>query len=105
MRKQENIVNEAKSVAIVTGSSAGIGLQTSLLLATNGFDTYAAVRNLEPSKLIEDIARKENLSLWLLQLDVNNDISVRNAVGKVIAERKKIDVLVRGLTGPFYGKY
>lgn len=28
MRKQENIVNEAKSVAIVTGSSVGIGLQT-----------------------------------------------------------------------------
>lgn len=44
MNNQEKM-NTDKSVAIITGSSAGIGLQTSLLLARNGFDTYAGVRN------------------------------------------------------------
>lgn len=92
--RKNNFDNANKSIAIVTGSSAGIGLQTSLLLARNGFYTYASVRDLEKSQLIEDIAKRENLPLQLLQLDVNSDVSVRNAVGKVVAERKKIDVLV-----------
>jgi NAD(P)-dependent dehydrogenase (short-subunit alcohol dehydrogenase family) len=35
--------NETR-VAVVTGSSSGIGLETSVLLAENGFQTYAAVR-------------------------------------------------------------
>jgi NADP-dependent 3-hydroxy acid dehydrogenase YdfG len=95
MNNQEKMnINTDKSVAIVTGSSAGIGLQTSLLLARNGFDTYAGIRNLEKSKFIKDIAINENLSLQLLQLDVNSDESVNNSIGKVITERKKVDVLV-----------
>jgi NAD(P)-dependent dehydrogenase (short-subunit alcohol dehydrogenase family) len=92
-QKKMNI-NTDKSVAIITGSTSGIGLQTSLLLARNGFDIYAGVRNLEKSKFIEDIARDENLSLQLLQLDVDSDESVSNSIGTVIAERKKVDVLV-----------
>jgi len=34
-------------VALVTGSSSGIGFETSVLLAKNGFHTYAAVRNIK----------------------------------------------------------
>ena len=36
-----------KKIAIVTGSSSGIGFETSLLLARNGFLTYATMRNLD----------------------------------------------------------
>jgi len=32
---------EKQSIAVVTGSSTGIGFETSLLLARNGFYTYA----------------------------------------------------------------
>jgi NAD(P)-dependent dehydrogenase (short-subunit alcohol dehydrogenase family) len=38
---------QAEQVAIVTGSSSGIGFETSLLLARNGFHTCATMRNLE----------------------------------------------------------
>jgi NAD(P)-dependent dehydrogenase (short-subunit alcohol dehydrogenase family) len=38
---------KAQNVALVTGSSSGIGLETALLLARNGFKTYASMRNLE----------------------------------------------------------
>ena len=34
-------------VAVVTGSSSGMGYETSLILARNGFHTYATVRKLE----------------------------------------------------------
>jgi NAD(P)-dependent dehydrogenase (short-subunit alcohol dehydrogenase family) len=39
-------------VALVAGSSSGIGLETALLLARSGFYTYASMRNLEKSKNI-----------------------------------------------------
>jgi NAD(P)-dependent dehydrogenase (short-subunit alcohol dehydrogenase family) len=36
-----------QKVAVVTGSSTGIGFETSLTLARNGFYTYATMRKLE----------------------------------------------------------
>jgi NAD(P)-dependent dehydrogenase (short-subunit alcohol dehydrogenase family) len=44
--------NQTEKVAIVTGSSTGIGFATSLALARNGFHTYATVRNLGKAKAI-----------------------------------------------------
>jgi NAD(P)-dependent dehydrogenase (short-subunit alcohol dehydrogenase family) len=43
-------MQEQKNVALVTGSSSGIGFETSLLLARTGFHTYASMRNLENPK-------------------------------------------------------
>jgi NAD(P)-dependent dehydrogenase (short-subunit alcohol dehydrogenase family) len=40
----------AAKVALVTGSSSGMGFETALLLARSGFYTYASMRNLEKSK-------------------------------------------------------
>ena len=46
-------------VAVVTGSSSGIGYETSLLLARNEFETYATMRNLKKSIDLQEIAAKE----------------------------------------------
>ena len=43
----------SQKVAIVTGSSSGIGLETSVSLAQNGFLTYATMRNLDKSSIIK----------------------------------------------------
>ena len=83
-----------KNVALVTGSSTGIGFETALLLARSGFHTYASMRNLEKSKNITEIANIEKLPLQVVQLDVNDDKSVKDAIGKIIAENGRIDVLV-----------
>ena len=62
-----------KKVAIVTGSSSGIGFQTALILARNGYSTYASMRNIEKSKIIMEIAKKEGLPLQVIQIDVNDE--------------------------------
>jgi NAD(P)-dependent dehydrogenase (short-subunit alcohol dehydrogenase family) len=92
-------------VAVVTGSSSGIGFEIALMLARSGFHTYATMRNLEKSKKITEIANTQKLPLQVVQLDVNDDISVKNAIDKIVAaENKRIDVLVNnagyGLFGP-----
>lgn len=102
--KQEEGEEQGK-VAIVTGSSSGIGYATSLLLARNRFHTYATMRNIEKSADIQEITNKERLSLQVIQLDVNDDASIRNSIKRVERENERIDVLVNnagyGLVGAF----
>jgi NAD(P)-dependent dehydrogenase (short-subunit alcohol dehydrogenase family) len=80
--------------AIVTGSSSGIGLETSLLLSRNGIYTYATMRDLVKSREVFDVATKEDLPLRTLYLDVTNKKSIQEAVDLVLKERKRIDILV-----------
>ena len=54
---------QKKSTALVTGSSSGIGFETSLSLARAGFYTYATMRNLDKSSKIIDIAQLKFYSL------------------------------------------
>src|SRR5919108_1566450 len=81
-------------VALVTGSSSGIGYETSLMLARNCFLTYATMRNLKKSENIKSLAEKEKLPLKVVELDVTDDGSVKNAIHSITAESGRIDVLV-----------
>jgi NAD(P)-dependent dehydrogenase (short-subunit alcohol dehydrogenase family) len=87
-------VRNKKMVAVVTGSSSGIGFETSLMLARNGYFTYATMRNLDKSDAIIDLKQKEKLPLEVLKLDVTNDKSVKEAIEKIENEQETIDVLV-----------
>jgi NAD(P)-dependent dehydrogenase (short-subunit alcohol dehydrogenase family) len=96
----------SQKVAIVTGSSTGIGYETSLALARDGFLTYATMRNVNKAENIKSIATKESLPLHVKQLDVTDDISVKNAVQAISSETGgRIDALVNnagyGLNGAF----
>ena len=95
---------QQQKVAIITGSSSGIGHATALLLARNRFHTYATMRNIKKSVDIMDIANRERLPLQVIQLDVNDDLSVKNAIEEIISEKERIDTLVNnagyGLIGP-----
>jgi NAD(P)-dependent dehydrogenase (short-subunit alcohol dehydrogenase family) len=94
-----------QKVAVVTGSSSGIGYETSLTLARNGFLTYATMRNLNKSGNIKSVAYKEKLPLKIVQLDVTDDGSVKNAMQSIIAEASRIDVLVNNAGYPLNGAF
>jgi len=85
---------KAQSVALVTGSSSGIGFETSLLLARNGYHTYASMRNLGKSKTITEIANREKLPLSVIQLEVDDDKSVKDAIYRIENTQGRIDVVV-----------
>lgn len=94
---------QESKVALVTGSSSGIGFETALLLARSGFHTFASMRNLEKSKYITEIANAEKLPLQVVHLDVNDERSVKEAIDKIEAETRRIDVLVNNAGYGLFG--
>jgi NAD(P)-dependent dehydrogenase (short-subunit alcohol dehydrogenase family) len=95
--------NQQALVAVVTGSSSGIGLATSLALARNGYLTYATMRNLAKRDSVQSTTEKQHLSIRTVQLDVTDENSVKNAIQSILSESGRIDLLVNnagyGLTG------
>ncbi|NQV39510.1 MAG: SDR family oxidoreductase [Nitrosopumilus sp.] len=83
-----------EKVALVTGSSSGIGLETVLSLARDGYHTFASMRNLEKSVELEHAAKKENLSIKVIELDVDKEESIVSAIKKIITDCGRLDVLV-----------
>ncbi len=92
-----------EKIAVVTGSSSGIGYETALALARNGYFTYATMRNTSKGTKISEIAKKEQLSIEILELDVDKEESIKKAIGKIIQDKKRIDVLVNNAGYGLFG--
>ena len=83
-----------EKVALVTGSSSGIGLETALALARDGYQTFASMRNTAKSGELENAAKKENLNVEIIELDVDKEESIVSAIKKVVDSSGRLDVLV-----------
>jgi NAD(P)-dependent dehydrogenase (short-subunit alcohol dehydrogenase family) len=95
-----------QKVAVVTGSSTGIGFETCLLFARNGILTYASMRDLTKAVLIKDIAEKEKLPLKVIQMDVDKDNSVVRAFKEISEDHERgmgIDILVNNAGFGLFG--
>ena len=75
-----------KNSLLITGASTGLGLATSLYLAEQGFKVYATTPNLADRDAIELPAKKRNLKIRVLQLDITDQKSINKAVETIISE-------------------
>ena len=95
---------------IVTGCSTGIGNSIAIHLARQGHVVFATMRNALHRKegyQLQQISSSENLSLFVVDLDVDNATSCSLALGKCLhlAPHGRIDVLINnagvgGKVGP-----
>src|SRR5207245_4810073 len=92
-----------EKIAIVTGSSSGIGFETALALAREGYFAYATMRDTKKENNVKETAKKENLKLETLELDVDKEDSVKNAINKIVKEKGRIDVLVNNAGYGLFG--
>ena len=90
-------------MALVTGSSSGIGFETSLALARNGFYTFATMRNISKGEKIKELAKKENLPIEIIELDVDKENSVKNTINTIIEKKQRIDILVNNAGWGLWG--
>ena len=83
-----------EKVALVTGSSSGIGLETVLSLARDGYHTFASMRDVGKAGELEHAAKKEDLPIEIIELDVDKEESIVSAIKKIIGKDGRLDVLV-----------
>jgi NAD(P)-dependent dehydrogenase (short-subunit alcohol dehydrogenase family) len=79
---------------VVTGASTGLGLETALHLAGNGFRVFATVRNPASRPDVLDAARERGVELEVLQLDLADPATIDEAIEAVVDETGGIFGLV-----------
>src|SRR5262245_38556558 len=80
-------------IAVVTGTSTGIGFATSLLLAQSGYRVFAGMRNLAKAQPLRDAAAAARLPLEVIELDVTSQASTDTAFARINSDGP-VDVLV-----------
>lgn len=85
-----------KKIVIITGASSGIGKETALLLAKNGYTVYGIARRAD--KLAE-IAQAD---INTIQMDITDELAVESAVKEIYQKEGKIDILINNAG---YGEY
>jgi NAD(P)-dependent dehydrogenase (short-subunit alcohol dehydrogenase family) len=82
------------AIALVTGTSSGIGLATAVTLARGGHKVIATMRNVDRGDELRKIVLAETLPVTVTALNVDNDGSVSDTVDRVLVENGRIDILV-----------
>jgi NAD(P)-dependent dehydrogenase (short-subunit alcohol dehydrogenase family) len=83
-------------VAVITGSSSGIGLLTTIELALNGYRVVATMRDLGRSGRLEEAALRAGVRdrLDLRRVDITEMDSLPQAIEGIVKDHGRIDVLV-----------
>jgi NAD(P)-dependent dehydrogenase (short-subunit alcohol dehydrogenase family) len=82
------------AVALVTGSSSGIGKLSALELARRGHRVFASMRNLDSARYILADAEKQHIAVEVIHLDVRDSESVASAMEHVMRREGRLDILV-----------
>jgi NAD(P)-dependent dehydrogenase (short-subunit alcohol dehydrogenase family) len=82
------------SKVLITGTSAGIGLQTAIVLAKAGHSVVATMRNLGRDTALRQAIAADRLPISIFQMDVDSDESVAAATAAIRSQAGAIDVLV-----------
>ena len=90
---------------LITGASTGLGLETAVHLAEQGFKVYGTMRNLERREALDAEAARRNVSVEVLQLDVTDKVSIDRAVSAIIAESGGIYGLVNNAGIDMHGYF
>ena len=89
---------------LITGASSGIGKATTLYLAERGYRVIGTSRSLARLEELRREALERNLPFTAVELDINSDDTVEQAIPQLTTEHGPIDVLVNnagyGLWGP-----
>ncbi|MCM3566932.1 oxidoreductase [Neobacillus mesonae] len=85
----------AQPIAIITGTSSGFGLLTTIALARSGYQVIATMRTIEKAANLLEEAKKYNLesNITLHELDVTSEASIEN-LNSFLETIGRVDVLV-----------
>jgi NAD(P)-dependent dehydrogenase (short-subunit alcohol dehydrogenase family) len=90
------VPDQSGRIALVTGASAGLGLETAKVLATHGATVVLACRDLAKAERAAEPIRAEagRASVRVVQVDLASLPSVRQAAAEVRSSYPRLDLLV-----------
>ncbi len=104
----ENILDQKGKVAIVTGSSSGIGYEAARVLANQQASVIIAVRNLEKGRAAAEkiLGQNKEADVTVLELDLANLESVAKFAENFKKNYSRLDLLINnaGVMIPPYSK-
>ncbi|MBI4835942.1 MAG: SDR family oxidoreductase [Candidatus Abawacabacteria bacterium] len=87
-------------IALITGSSSGIGKVTAKLFQAKGWQVIATMRSPEKEEELKQVSNVE-----IKKLDVTNSTQIEQTVAEIVDKYQRVDVLINnagyGLIGPF----
>jgi NAD(P)-dependent dehydrogenase (short-subunit alcohol dehydrogenase family) len=97
-----------KNIIIITGASSGFGALTARALAKAGHTVYASMRETQGRNAphVEEarkFAQDNNVDLRTIELDVASQASVDAAIKKIVAENKRLDVVIHNAGHMVFG--
>lgn len=92
-------MNNETKIALITGSSHGIGFEVVRQLAQKGMTVILTARDNEKGQTAVKQLVDEGLNVHLVQLDVSSDESVKAVAASVEKEFGKLNVLVNNAAG------
>ena len=86
---------------LITGSNSGLGLELSLAFAEAGQRVFAGVRSIEKAETLVRSAKARGLPIEVVRIDVVDESSIKDAIGKIISRHDHLDVVVNnaGISG------
>jgi NAD(P)-dependent dehydrogenase (short-subunit alcohol dehydrogenase family) len=98
----------SKKIILVTGASSGFGRLTAEALARSGHTVYASMRDTEGRnapqvEAVAQFSRENRVDLRTIELDVQSQESVDQAVERVIVDSGRIDVLIHNAGHMVFG--
>lgn len=106
-RKLDHALNPpdtSQKTVLITGASMGFGYVTALYLAERGHRVIGTSRSQSRLAQLQAHAKEHNLAIYPVELDINSDDAVNNAMPSLIDRYGPIDVLINnagyGLWGP-----
>jgi NAD(P)-dependent dehydrogenase (short-subunit alcohol dehydrogenase family) len=88
------MTNNQAPVTVVTGANSGIGRAVAIHLAAQGHTVYGTVRSFDKATKLNAMAADAKVEVNLVEMDVAEDKSVEEGLGRVIDEAGRVDVLV-----------
>ena len=98
----------SQKIILITGASSGFGRLTAEALARAGHTVYASMRdvrgrNARNAAEMADTSAREGIDLRAVELDVQSEPSAERAVAEIVAQSKRIDVLIHNAGHMMFG--
>jgi NAD(P)-dependent dehydrogenase (short-subunit alcohol dehydrogenase family) len=102
-----DVGDQSGRIAVVTGATAGLGLETARVLAQHGATVVLAGRDQAKTSAAADLIRatRSSATVETVEMDLASLESVRTAAAELVARFPKLDLLINnaGVMMPPYG--